>query len=58
MRTKWVYDNKLDEASVIIRNKARLVAKGFNHEKGIDYDETSAPVAALRYYNVTCFHML
>ena len=26
--SKWVFRNKLDEASVIIRNKARLVSKG------------------------------
>ena len=45
--TKWVFRNKLDDKGFIIRNKARLVAKGYNQEKGIDYDETYAPVARL-----------
>ncbi|GJZ99903.1 retrovirus-related pol polyprotein from transposon TNT 1-94 [Tanacetum coccineum] len=45
--TKWVYRNKLDENGVVTRNKARLVAQGYNQQKGIDYDETYAPVARL-----------
>ncbi|GJR96621.1 retrovirus-related pol polyprotein from transposon TNT 1-94 [Tanacetum coccineum] len=45
--TKWVYRNKLDENGVVSRNKARLVAQGYNQQKGIDYDETYAPVARL-----------
>ena len=28
--TKWVFRNKLDESSNIIRNKARLVVQGYN----------------------------
>jgi len=35
-----VFQNKLDEFGIIVRNKARLVAKGYNQEEGIDYDET------------------
>ncbi|GJY48858.1 retrovirus-related pol polyprotein from transposon TNT 1-94, partial [Tanacetum coccineum] len=45
--TKWVFRNKLDENGIISRNKARLVAQGYNQQKGIDYDETYAPVARL-----------
>ncbi|GJU74560.1 retrovirus-related pol polyprotein from transposon TNT 1-94 [Tanacetum coccineum] len=45
--TKWVFKNKLDENSVVSRNKARLVAQGYNQQKGIDFDETYAPVARL-----------
>ena len=45
--TKWVFRNKLDEHSNVIRNKARLVAKRYNQEEGIDFDETFAPVARL-----------
>jgi len=47
IRTKWVFRNKLDESGAITRNKAILVAKWYNQEKGIDYDETFAPVAKL-----------
>ena len=45
--TKWVFRNKLDGDGIVTRNKARLVAKGYSREKGIDYDETYAPVARL-----------
>ncbi|GJW00375.1 putative ribonuclease H-like domain-containing protein, partial [Tanacetum coccineum] len=45
--TKWVYRNKKDERSVVVRNKARLVAQGHRQEEGIDYDEVFAPVARI-----------
>ena len=47
IRTIWIFRNKLDEYSNIIRNKTRLVAQSFNQEEGIDYGETFAPVARL-----------
>ena len=37
----------MDEHSNIVRNKARLVAQGYSQEKGIDYEETYAPIARL-----------
>ncbi|GJR34715.1 retrovirus-related pol polyprotein from transposon TNT 1-94 [Tanacetum coccineum] len=46
--TKWIYMNKMDENGVVIKNKARLVAQRFRQEKGIEYDETFAPVARLK----------
>nr|GFC89556.1 copia protein [Tanacetum cinerariifolium] len=39
--------NKKDESSLVIRNKARFVAVGYSQQKGIDYDETFAPVARI-----------
>jgi hypothetical protein len=45
--TKWVFRNKQDEHGVVTRNKARLIAKGYSQVKGLDFDETYAPVARL-----------
>nr|GEU64228.1 retrovirus-related Pol polyprotein from transposon TNT 1-94 [Tanacetum cinerariifolium] len=39
--------NKRDETRFVIKNKARLAAQGYNHQEGIDYDETFAPVTRL-----------
>ncbi|GKB07895.1 putative ribonuclease H-like domain-containing protein [Tanacetum coccineum] len=46
--TKWVFKNKRDERSIVVKNKARLVAQGFRHEKEIDYDEVFAPISSDR----------
>ncbi|GJU98369.1 putative ribonuclease H-like domain-containing protein [Tanacetum coccineum] len=45
--TKWVFKNKKDERSIVVKNKARLVAQGFRQEEGIDYDEVFALVARI-----------
>ncbi|GKA00311.1 putative ribonuclease H-like domain-containing protein [Tanacetum coccineum] len=45
--TKWVFRNKRDERSIVVKNKARLVAQGHRQEEGIDYDEVFAPVAII-----------
>ncbi|GJU61374.1 putative ribonuclease H-like domain-containing protein [Tanacetum coccineum] len=45
--TKWVFRNKRDERSIVVKNKARLVAQGFRQEEGINYDEFFAPVAGI-----------
>jgi hypothetical protein len=45
--TKLVFRNKQDEHGVITRNKAWLVAKDYLQVKGLNFDETFAPVARL-----------
>jgi hypothetical protein len=45
--TKWVFRNKLDEDGKVVRNKLRLVYKGYSQVKGIEFEETFAPVARL-----------
>jgi hypothetical protein len=45
--TKCVFRNKQDEHGVVTRNKARLVAKGYSQVKGLNFDETYAPIASL-----------
>ena len=47
IETKWIFRNKLDEYSIVVRNKARLVTQGYTQEEGIDYDETFISVARL-----------
>nr|GFA57932.1 copia protein [Tanacetum cinerariifolium] len=47
IKTKWIFKNKKDESSLVIRNKARLVAVGYCQQEGIYYDETFAPVARI-----------
>ncbi|GJY56800.1 putative ribonuclease H-like domain-containing protein [Tanacetum coccineum] len=45
--TKWVFKNKRDERSSVVKNKARILAQGYRQEEGIDYDEVFAPVAKI-----------
>ncbi|KAA3465222.1 Cysteine-rich RLK (RECEPTOR-like protein kinase) 8 [Gossypium australe] len=44
---KWVFKTNLNVDGSLNRLKARLVVKGFRQQYGIDYWETSAPVARL-----------
>ncbi|GJV82080.1 putative ribonuclease H-like domain-containing protein [Tanacetum coccineum] len=45
--TKWVFRNKRDERSIVVKNKARLIAQGHRQEEGIDNDEVFTPVARI-----------
>jgi hypothetical protein len=45
IRTKWVWKNKEGGNGEVVRNKSRSVAQGYSQKKGIDYQETFAPVA-------------
>nr|GEX25099.1 hypothetical protein [Tanacetum cinerariifolium] len=47
IKTKWIFKNKKDESSLVIRNKARLGVVGYSQQEGIDYDETFALVARI-----------
>nr|GEY17600.1 retrovirus-related Pol polyprotein from transposon TNT 1-94 [Tanacetum cinerariifolium] len=44
---KWIWKNKTDAENMVIQNKSHLVAKGYGQEEGIDFEESSAPVARL-----------
>ncbi|GJT51643.1 retrovirus-related pol polyprotein from transposon TNT 1-94 [Tanacetum coccineum] len=44
---KWLWKNKTDAENTVIRNKSCLVAKGYGQEKGINFEESFAPVARL-----------
>ncbi|GKB54877.1 retrovirus-related pol polyprotein from transposon TNT 1-94 [Tanacetum coccineum] len=44
---KWIYKVELDELGGVLKNKACLVARGYRQEKGIDFEESFAPVARL-----------
>ncbi|GKA98376.1 retrovirus-related pol polyprotein from transposon TNT 1-94, partial [Tanacetum coccineum] len=51
---------KLDELGGILKNKTRLVARGYRQEKGIDFEESFAPVArldAIRIFLAYAAHM-
>ncbi|GKB74634.1 retrovirus-related pol polyprotein from transposon TNT 1-94 [Tanacetum coccineum] len=42
-----IYKVKLDEYGDVLKNKARLVAKGYRQEKGIDFEESFAPITRI-----------
>ncbi|GJV56434.1 retrovirus-related pol polyprotein from transposon TNT 1-94 [Tanacetum coccineum] len=67
IKLKWIYKVKIDEFGGVLKNKARLVAQGFRQEKGIDFEESFAPVARIEairifianaaYKNMTIYQM-
>nr|GEX41391.1 retrovirus-related Pol polyprotein from transposon TNT 1-94 [Tanacetum cinerariifolium] len=44
---KWIYKVKLDDYGDNLKNKTWLVTKGYQQEKGIDFEESFAPVACI-----------
>ncbi|GJV27009.1 copia protein [Tanacetum coccineum] len=64
---KWLWKNKSDAETIVIRKKYRLVAKGYKQEEDIDFEESFAPVARLEavrifiaftaHKNITIFQM-
>lgn len=42
---RWVFKTKLNPDGSISRYKSRLVARGFTQKKGVNFNETFAPVA-------------
>nr|GFC95860.1 retrovirus-related Pol polyprotein from transposon TNT 1-94 [Tanacetum cinerariifolium] len=49
---KWIYKVKLDEYGDGLKNKARLVAMGYRQEKGINFEESFAPVARIEAISI------
>ncbi|GJR60941.1 retrovirus-related pol polyprotein from transposon TNT 1-94 [Tanacetum coccineum] len=47
IKLKWIYKVKTDEFGGVLKNKAKLVAQGFRQEKGINFEESFAPVARI-----------
>nr|GEX71659.1 copia protein [Tanacetum cinerariifolium] len=47
MNRLGIYKVKLDEYGDVLKNKARLVAKGYQRKKGIDFEESFAPVSRI-----------
>nr|GEU83869.1 hypothetical protein [Tanacetum cinerariifolium] len=50
IETIHIYKVKTDEFGWVLKNKARLVTQEFKQEKGIDFEESFAPVVGIEAY--------
>ena len=50
MSSVWIFKTKHSEYDNIEKYKAKFISRGFSQKEGIDYEETSAPVA--RYTSI------
>jgi len=56
INVKWIFKIKRNADEEIVRYKARLVVKGCTQKKGLEYEETYAPV--IRYNSDICLDLL
>jgi hypothetical protein len=57
--SKFTYKRKVNEKGEVVKWKARLVARGFEQRAGIDYVDTSAPVAGIAGFRIlVCIALL
>jgi len=47
IKSKWIFQKKLNSDGTIKRYKARFVAKGFSQIHGINYDQVYSPTASM-----------
>ena len=49
---RWVFVRKRDKFGNVVLHKSRWVAKGFSQKKGVDYNQTYAPVAKVTTFRI------
>ena len=49
LNCRWIFKRKTDHLGNVIKHKARLTPQGCFQHFGVDYSDTYAPVATLRY---------
>nr|GEV70288.1 retrovirus-related Pol polyprotein from transposon TNT 1-94 [Tanacetum cinerariifolium] len=49
IKIKWIFKNKKDESSLVIRNKARLVAVGYSQQEECDKEENPKVIAPVMF---------
>ncbi|GKF28966.1 retrovirus-related pol polyprotein from transposon TNT 1-94 [Tanacetum coccineum] len=52
IKLKWIFKITKDECGGLLINNAQLVAKGYRQDEGIDFEESFAPVARIKYIHL------